>query len=291
MSRLIHELLKEERRLNYLVETLLKSLDEAPDGNLRISRCGKSVQYYIKPGGKSNSKGLTLKESSLKEMNYDKSNYDESGLNEISAWGGERNVKERSRGDWSDRDQAADKFSERPADEMSVRYSHPAANAMKSEKGIYVRKSDEKLAFAIAQRDYDSALLKLSEKRLNCVQSLLEQLQKGEMEKLYDKLKPLRRTIVKPKIVTDEKFAEKWSDVQYEGKIFEEGTAVIYTNRGERVRSKSEKIIADMLSLKGVPYRYEAPFAMRGIGTVYPDFTVWFRCHKSDLKSAHDRFA
>lgn len=75
--------------------------------------------------------------------------------------------------------------------------------------------------------------------------------------------------------------------VQYEGKIFEEGTAVIYTNRGERVRSKSEKIIADMLSLKGVPYRYEAPFAMRGIGTVYPDFTVLNINNREELLWEH----
>lgn len=44
--------------------------------------------------------------------------------------------------------------------------------------------------------------------------------------------------------------------------------------KGERVRSKSELIIADILSKEGVPYRYEYPLYLRGMGRIYPDFTV-----------------
>ena len=51
-----------------------------------------------------------------------------------------------------------------------------------------------------------------------------------------------------------------------------------YTIKGERVRSKSEKIIADELFRKGIPYKYEMPvnvldFRGREI-IIYPDFTV-----------------
>ena len=44
--------------------------------------------------------------------------------------------------------------------------------------------------------------------------------------------------------------------------------------KDERVRSKSELIFADMLSKGGVPYRYEYPMYLRGMGKIYPDFTV-----------------
>ena len=44
--------------------------------------------------------------------------------------------------------------------------------------------------------------------------------------------------------------------------------------KGERVRSKSEVIIADMLSKEGIPYRYEYPLYIKGFGKIYPDFTV-----------------
>ena len=62
--------------------------------------------------------------------------------------------------------------------------------------------------------------------------------------------------------------------VEYEGKGFAEDAPEFYTSRGERVRSKSEWIIAELLEKEGIPYRYEYPVYLRGFGKVYPDFTV-----------------
>ena len=42
----------------------------------------------------------------------------------------------------------------------------------------------------------------------------------------------------------------------------------------ERVRSKSEKIIADKLYSLGIPYRYECPLTLAGNIKMYPDFTI-----------------
>lgn len=50
-------------------------------------------------------------------------------------------------------------------------------------------------------------------------------------------------------------------------------TEEFVTNNGEIVRSKSEKIIADLLFQLGIPYVYECPLDTPG-GTVYPDFTI-----------------
>lgn len=41
----------------------------------------------------------------------------------------------------------------------------------------------------------------------------------------------------------------------------------------ERVRSKSEKILADYFYRRKIPYKYECPLTLKGVGTVYPDFT------------------
>ena len=62
--------------------------------------------------------------------------------------------------------------------------------------------------------------------------------------------------------------------VACEGKKFEQGTKQIFTYQGERVRSKSEKIIADALYRKQVAYKYECPLIINGLGKVYPDFTI-----------------
>lgn len=46
------------------------------------------------------------------------------------------------------------------------------------------------------------------------------------------------------------------------------------TEKGERVRSKSEKILADYFYRNNIPYKYEKPLYLKGYGIVYPDFTL-----------------
>ena len=55
--------------------------------------------------------------------------------------------------------------------------------------------------------------------------------------------------------------------------IFSEGNNFI-TEQGEIVRSKSEAIIADKLNLLKIPYFYEVPKFLNGIGYIKPDFTI-----------------
>ncbi|MBQ9321830.1 MAG: hypothetical protein IJ239_05705, partial [Eubacterium sp.] len=69
-------------------------------------------------------------------------------------------------------------------------------------------------------------------------------------------------------------YIRNWLDIQYPKKGFSEEGPEFYTSKGERVRSKSEVIIADTLARMGVPYRYEFPIRFSGTGTFHPDFTV-----------------
>ena len=48
---------------------------------------------------------------------------------------------------------------------------------------------------------------------------------------------------------------------------------VIMAEKGERVRSKSEKILADYFFRNGIEYKYECPLYLNGVGIIYPDFT------------------
>lgn len=66
----------------------------------------------------------------------------------------------------------------------------------------------------------------------------------------------------------------EWYKEEYLGK---EGMPVILTEKGERVRSKSEKILADYFYRKNILYKYEKPLYLKGYGTVYPDFTFLSR--------------
>lgn len=94
----------------------------------------------------------------------------------------------------------------------------------------------------------------------------------------YNSLCLGRKQLFEPISETLEKKIERFMSISYEPLEFREGdTSEYYSNNGERVRSKSEKLIADALSNKGIPYRYEMPLSLEHNGRIIvfrPDFTV-----------------
>ncbi|MBQ4537166.1 MAG: hypothetical protein II994_06065 [Lachnospiraceae bacterium] len=150
-------------------------------------------------------------------------------------------------------------------------YKQEGANG---ENGNYIKKKDLGLAVAIAQRDYDRQLLRNVEKRIALIKRFVEQYACMKPERVYDMLNTYRRELVSPLIVSDEEYVKQWLTVEFQGKQFAEGASGFITEKGERVRSKSEKIIADKLYVMGIPYRYEYPITLSNGVRVYPDFTM-----------------
>ena len=84
--------------------------------------------------------------------------------------------------------------------------------------------------------------------------------------------------------LTDDQYAARWQDVSWTGRPFAPDAPYICTAHGERVRSKSEVIIADTLLRYNIPYRYEFPITLKRINpddirrdfgssiTLHPDF-------------------
>lgn len=140
--------------------------------------------------------------------------------------------------------------------------------------GKYIKTSDHDFAITLAQKDYDKKVLNLAIGELRNINSLLKQYEKGRIETVYEKLREPRRKLIKPIVLTDEQYITSWQEVPYEKKGFSDDAPEFFTAKGERVRSKSEIIIADTLSRMHIPYRYEFPLKLKGIGTIYPDFTV-----------------
>ena len=95
------------------------------------------------------------------------------------------------------------------------------------------------------------------------------------------------KELVIPWIESEEDFLCKWQEYEFQGLGYAEDTPEFYTQKGERVRSKSELIIADMLEKENVPYRYECPIFLKGFGKVYPDFTVLNKRKKKELYWEH----
>ena len=84
----------------------------------------------------------------------------------------------------------------------------------------------------------------------------------------------IQKKLLCPLVLPDDQFIEQWENYQFEPKGFSEGFPAIISERGERVRSKSEKIIADKLYMTGIPYRYECPFWINNSMVIHPDFTA-----------------
>ena len=140
--------------------------------------------------------------------------------------------------------------------------------------GTYIREKDARLVKKLAQKDYDQKVLRAIEKEIGAIDKCLEISPKKGAEQIFGTLHSERQKLVVPIRETDESFVRQWEQIQFKGKEFYEDIPEFYTARGERVRSKSEVIIADMLYREGIPYRYEYPVQLKGIGMIYPDFTV-----------------
>lgn len=102
------------------------------------------------------------------------------------------------------------------------------------------------------------------------------------------KLHTQRQLLVTPVEPIWEKELARWYDSEYHGKEFYEGTAEIVTEKGERVRSKSEKILADYFYRNNILYQYEKPLYLKGYGTVYPDFTFLSKKTRKEIYWEHE---
>ena len=165
---------------------------------------------------------------------------------------------------------------------LEISYSHGhvqyywrnRSSGGKRAKRVYIRKNDRNLAASYAQRDYDHRLMDELQQRLDAVTAARTAYGNTSPEKTIQTFKQEKQSLICPLILTDSQFACEWQAQEYKGKPFAGETPGIFTVKGERVRSKSEKIIADALERRGIPYKYEAPLILQDGAAVYPDFSV-----------------
>lgn len=148
------------------------------------------------------------------------------------------------------------------------------------------RKKNLAVIQAYLQQEYDQQIIAISRQLITAIDSFLQAVPHQPLSQLYD-TEPWRRNLITPHILSDAEFAAQWQSVSYSGRPFLPDTPHLYTARGERVRSKSEVIIADTLYRLGIPYRYEYPLKLKSLPatsyetasarttrTIFPDFTI-----------------
>lgn len=142
----------------------------------------------------------------------------------------------------------------------------------------YLAKANRVLAERIFQADYDRRLVTLCQKELAVIDRFLSCFHPEKSEQLYGSLPDARRRLITPRVQTSESFLAEWESLAKERYQQNANPYPIpdtfVTGRGERVRSKSELIIADLLDRFNLIYFYELPLPFPDGTRAYPDFTI-----------------
>ena len=126
-------------------------------------------------------------------------------------------------------------------------------------QGTYMPRSQEKLARTLIQNDYDQKTIPAIQAEIKELKDFIKSYKEKSSDTVYKKLASTRREVVTPLTLGDEAYAADWLKVEYHHKKFAEDAPQLFTDNNEKVRSKSEVIIANALKAAGVPYRYEFP--------------------------------
>lgn len=169
-------------------------------------------------------------------------------------------------------------------DKNYVRYYHCTDN----KNGNYIPRNNKELPGLLAQKAYNKTVLKKAETRLHQIRKIIQDYSDDEIEQIYTAMRKERRTLVTPIEPAWNQLLVKWYAEEHQRKEFRENTPVILTEKGERVRSKSEKILADYFYRKNILYKYEKPLYLKGYGTVYPDFTFLSKKTEQEIYWEHE---
>ena len=137
----------------------------------------------------------------------------------------------------------------------------------------YLPSAERPKAIALIQKMYDRRIISSAEQQINCIERFLNHYDPDALKKVFCTENPERQKLLKAVDIPDELYVDQWLSAGFAPKEFYEGSTVHFTSKEEKVRSKSEVLIANSLYRYGIPYRYECPLRLNS-RIVYPDFTI-----------------
>lgn len=143
----------------------------------------------------------------------------------------------------------------------------------------YLPKNERKLAERLALRRLYTAQAKRLQQELQLLKEYesfhKENVYSKEIENLISKESPYY-DLLKNEIVAGQKnevYIKMWQEEEYQTNCAHPEHLLHKSLNGERLRSKSEVIIANALYMNQIPYRYECELVL-GDAILYPDFTI-----------------
>lgn len=144
---------------------------------------------------------------------------------------------------------------------------------------IYLPKSERELANKLALRRLYTVQVKQLQQELRLLKEY-ESVQKEnvylkEIQNLISKESPyyelLKNSITES--YKNDTYIKMWQEEEYQTNCAHREHLLHKSLKGERLRSKSEVIIANALYMNRIPYRYECELVLGDV-TMYPDFTI-----------------
>ena len=147
----------------------------------------------------------------------------------------------------------------------------------------YLKKSEDKFATELIQREYTEKVLKTICEQRKLIEKFVKKYNEKSVLDVVNKISEPKLEKIKMYVKDDMAYICDWYKKQEE--IIAKASKYVYsikagedieilTEKGESVKSKSEKIIADKLNMMNIPYCYEVPLYLKGYGYVKPDFKV-----------------
>lgn len=147
-------------------------------------------------------------------------------------------------------------------------------NAKNDANGKYIPKEEKAYCRELAQKEYDRKAKNIIQKNLSQIQHFLQHFDDSKIDEAYHKFIPERKELIVPVRLPDENYVCEWLKQEVINRNTYEYEGEYITENGERVRSKSEMILADTLMMAGIPYIYEKPIVFANGINKFPDFTV-----------------
>lgn len=143
----------------------------------------------------------------------------------------------------------------------------------------YIKKNNITIAKQLAQKHYYTVVKPIAERKLKELKNFMKKYQATKIQEIYDSLSAERRKLVLPLQMSVKEQVKRWLEDTYEQNAMYPENLRYETEQGEKVRSKSEVIIANTLYQyrEDILYKYERPLNVMVDGkmrTIYPDFTV-----------------
>lgn len=144
----------------------------------------------------------------------------------------------------------------------------------KGKKSIYLPKKNWNEIKRLAQKSYEKKVVSKLERQIKLLKGTIKKLEIHNIEKVYERASNERKKLISPVTFPEELIKEKWEQIKYTKKEFWNNSTEFITSKNERVRSKSELIIAESLIKNNILFHYEYPIKINN-AVFYPDFCCY----------------